>query len=154
MASSSGVDYPLNFGQASSRDPTVYGVVRPGGQQAEGPFGSAVVDDWAKQLKAKGVTRVISLLDDSELSPYEEPLGELYDKHFKRCVLALTAAALTARSEPPLKVPENCLRSAPIERCVPALDAHDIMWCRSRTHARARSRTLTHARSRRTAGTT
>lgn len=85
MASAGSVEYPLNFGQASSRDSIVYGVVRPGGSQAEGPFGPSVVDDWAAEMKAKGVSRVISLLDDSELGLYEKPLGELYSKHFKRC---------------------------------------------------------------------
>lgn len=78
------VDYPLNWGQASSRDATVYGVVRPGGQTAKGPFAPEVVDRWAAELKAQGVTRIVSLLDEGELALYEKPLGDCYSKHFKR----------------------------------------------------------------------
>lgn len=87
------VDYPLNWGQASSRDSTVYGVCRPGGQQASGPFAPQVVDAWAAAVKSKGVTRIVSLLDEGELALYEKPLGELYGKHFKRRVGRCSACA-------------------------------------------------------------
>lgn len=78
------LDYPLNFGAGTSFDQVVFGAVRPGGSKAAGPFQPEVVDEWAAAMKKEGITRVVSLLDESELTLYAKPLGDLYGKHFKR----------------------------------------------------------------------
>ena len=79
-----------NFGAASSRDTTVFGACRPGGaggdeQTPAGSLGDAAVAEWAAAMKAQGITRVVSLLDDVELTAYATPLHEQYGRLFTRC---------------------------------------------------------------------
>lgn len=91
MASgSSPLGYDLNFGAASSLDGVVYGAVRPGGAGGEevtpaGSIPDAAVSAWGAHMKAQGITRVVSLLDPSELTAYASPLGAQYGRLFKRC---------------------------------------------------------------------
>ena len=79
-----------NFGAASSLDTTVYGACRPGGtggdeQTPAGALSDVSVAEWAAAMKAQGVTRVVSLLDDVELTAYATPLHEQYGRLFTRC---------------------------------------------------------------------
>ena len=93
-SASSPLGYDLNFGAASSLDGVVYGAVRPGGAGGEevtpaGSIPDADVSAWAAHMQAQGITRVVSLLDPSELTAYASPLGDQYGRLFKRCVLFL-----------------------------------------------------------------
>ena len=97
-AASSPLGYDLNFGPASSLDTVVYGSVRPGGAGVEevtpaGSISDAAVAAWAAEMKAQGITRVVSLLDATELTAYASPLKEQYGRHFKRCALSLILPA-------------------------------------------------------------
>ena len=90
MSASASLAEQYNFGAASSLDTTVYGACRPGGAggEEETPAASltdASVAEWAAALKAQGITRVVSLLDDKELSAYKTPLTEQYGRLFTRC---------------------------------------------------------------------
>ena len=82
--------YDLNFAPASALDSTVFGGVGPGCDEAKlkaqllGPVSAQAVEDWAAALLAEGITRVVSLLDETELSGFEPPLREQYGKIFVR----------------------------------------------------------------------
>jgi hypothetical protein len=91
-SASSPLGYDLNFGAASSLDGVVYGAVRPGGAGGEevtpaGSIPDADVSAWAAHMQAQGITRVVSLLDPSELTAYASPLGDQYGRLFTRCGL-------------------------------------------------------------------
>ena len=90
-AAAAPLGYDSNFGPASCRDNTVHGACRPGGAGADdvpvpdGSISDAAVAAWAAHVAAAGVTRVVSLLDASELKAYATPLSEQYGRLFKRC---------------------------------------------------------------------
>ena len=91
-------DSALNFGPASTLDDTVYGACRPGGAPEGGVrIPDAEVAAWAAAVSARGVTRVVSLLDDAELASYDTPLPEQYKAHFKRCAQRARAARWARR---------------------------------------------------------
>ena len=107
-------DNALNFGPASTLDDTVYGACRPGGAPEGGVrIPDAEVAAWAAAVSARGVTRVVSLLDDAELASYDTPLPEQYKAHFKRCALrARTRRAGRAGLHGAQRLTPPALRSA------------------------------------------
>jgi hypothetical protein len=91
------VSYDLNFGAGSRLDSTVFGACRPGGAGEEEPTAPGSIPDeavsaWAAAVKEKGVSRVVSLLDTTELSAYQTPLEQQYAKLFTRCAVAVGEA--------------------------------------------------------------
>ena len=72
---------PFNFGPASSRDAIVHTCERPGADDAfntPGGIPQPAVQEWLDFMKAQGVKRVLTLLDDNELEYYSVPLFETY----------------------------------------------------------------------------
>lgn len=93
-AMASTVSYDLNFGPGSRLDSTVFGACRPGGageeeSTAPGSIPDEAVSAWAAAVKEKGVSRVVSLLDATELAAYQTPLEQQYAKLFTRCAAAV-----------------------------------------------------------------
>jgi len=72
---------PFNYGPASGRDAIVHTCERPGADDAfNRPNGipPAAVQEWVQFMRDKGVTRVLTLLDDNELAFFATPLFETY----------------------------------------------------------------------------
>jgi len=86
----------FNFAPLSKRDQIIYGAERPGyvrpnPDQPSTPRGPLVpvpvVEQWCKEMKGKGIKRVLTLLNDNELSFYSENLVETYGKYFAEVVV-------------------------------------------------------------------
>lgn len=65
-----------NFGPASTRDKVLFTAERPGNNPNEktAKVPDSAVRDWISYVKGKGISTVVALLDDNELSIYE-PTG-------------------------------------------------------------------------------
>ncbi|GIL83254.1 hypothetical protein Vretifemale_12103, partial [Volvox reticuliferus] len=85
-------DVPYNFARASERDEFVFGAARPGasGQRCFNPDDKvtpAEVEEWADFMASHGIQRVVSLLSESELATYSEPLQPALAARFHRAVV-------------------------------------------------------------------
>jgi atypical dual specificity phosphatase len=63
---------PRNFAPASTRDTIVHGADRPG-------YAPADVDAWIDDMLARGIRRVVCLLEPARLERYEDLIG-----HYRR----------------------------------------------------------------------
>jgi hypothetical protein len=63
---------PRNFAPASARDAIVYGADRPG-------YTPADVDAWIDDMLARGIRRVVCLLEPARLERYDDLIG-----HYRR----------------------------------------------------------------------
>lgn len=74
-----------NFGPASTRDDVIFGCVRPGYQSNRAEYQGAVEDaevaEWVQWMKGRGVTHVLSLLED-EVAWYDSDLDAAMHKAF------------------------------------------------------------------------
>lgn len=77
----------FNFGAASSRDALAYGALRPGKQanakEEPGSVTDAEVAEWVGFMRARGITRVLSLLGDDEVAWYQSSLDDTMRRSFK-----------------------------------------------------------------------
>ncbi|GIL52891.1 hypothetical protein Vafri_8647 [Volvox africanus] len=85
-------DVRYNFARASEHDAFVFGAARPGaaGQRCFNPddkVTSAEVEEWAEFMAGHGIQRVVSLLSESELATYSEPLQPALAARFHRAVV-------------------------------------------------------------------
>lgn len=74
---------PFNFGLASQRDEILYTCERPGAatkNDAEGATPPEEIQLWVDFMKSQSVRRVLTLLEDKELSWYGTPLFEIYER--------------------------------------------------------------------------
>jgi protein-tyrosine phosphatase len=79
-SSSSSIPAKHNFGPVSSRDDILYTAERPGNPPTKTDLVSdESVQEWIMDMKAHGITHVIALLDDNELSNYSD-LPKLYQQ--------------------------------------------------------------------------
>ena len=71
----SAVKQTHNFGPVSARDEIVYTACRPGDPLGKtDPISDDAVQDWISFMKQKGISKVISLLDDNEYTNYDTDL--------------------------------------------------------------------------------
>ncbi|GLC33532.1 hypothetical protein PLESTM_000081600 [Pleodorina starrii] len=85
-------DVRYNFGKASEYDDYIFGAARPGaaGQRCFNPDDKvtpAEVNEWVSFMSGHGIQRVISLLSDSELATYSQPLPPALTERFRRAVV-------------------------------------------------------------------
>ncbi|KAG2426003.1 hypothetical protein HXX76_013374 [Chlamydomonas incerta] len=85
-------DAKYNFGRASAHDDIVFGAARPGAasQRCFNPDDKVTVpevEEWAAFMSGHGVTRVVSLLSQSEVGTYVQPPTDTLATLFKRAVL-------------------------------------------------------------------
>ena len=74
---------PFNFGPASLRDQTLYTSERPGADDKNNQPGgtpAAEIQLWVDFMKQQGVKHVITLLEAEELSWYDPPIFETYER--------------------------------------------------------------------------
>ena len=92
----------FNFSAASARDGLVFGAEKPGFVHPNPSLpvtprgdlvGKETVDEWASEMKAQGVRRVLCLLNDDEMGFYGAPLLPALRCHFA----AATQVSLTAK---------------------------------------------------------
>ena len=72
----------FNFGAASSRDSVLFTAERPGNPKSKSSDAADMdeVQAWIAFMKEQGVSNVIALLDENELSIYAEPgLVQIYE---------------------------------------------------------------------------
>ncbi|WIA16469.1 hypothetical protein OEZ85_013153 [Tetradesmus obliquus] len=77
----------FNLGPTTAEESMVYGAARPGAKQQrcytpELRVTADEVAEWVDAIKAVGVTRVVSMLSDSELATYAEPLPAAMEAAF------------------------------------------------------------------------
>mmetsp|Transcript_4844 Transcript_4844/g.10115 ORF Transcript_4844/g.10115 Transcript_4844/m.10115 type:complete len:467 (+) Transcript_4844:196-1596(+) len=107
-----------NFAALSRRDSIVFGAERPGyvkpnpdsPSTPRGPLVPApVVEQWCADMKAKGIKRVLTLLNESELSFYAEPLQSTFAKYFAEVVtLPQNSSATLHAVLDAMKAAEDC----------------------------------------------
>jgi hypothetical protein len=69
---------PHNFGPASTRDTILFTAERPGNpKEKNDPVPDSKVIEWMDYVKARGVNRVVALLDENEMKIYSN-LPSLY----------------------------------------------------------------------------
>ena len=108
----------FNFAALSRRDSIVFGAERPGyvkpnpdsPSTPRGPLVPApVVEQWCVDMKAKGIKRVLTLLNESELSFYAEPLQSTFAKYFAEVVtLPQNSSATLHAVLDAMKAAEDC----------------------------------------------
>eukprot|EP00283_Hemiselmis_rufescens_P002211 CAMPEP_0173419082 /NCGR_PEP_ID=MMETSP1357-20121228/1052_1 /TAXON_ID=77926 /ORGANISM="Hemiselmis rufescens, Strain PCC563" /LENGTH=176 /DNA_ID=CAMNT_0014381665 /DNA_START=173 /DNA_END=703 /DNA_ORIENTATION=+ len=77
---------PMNFAAVSKRDDSVFGSHRPGFlpdavNEKPGGVDDALVAEWCTFIKGKGVTRILSLLEDDEALWYNTPIATQLEAH-------------------------------------------------------------------------
>mmetsp|Transcript_10027 Transcript_10027/g.24262 ORF Transcript_10027/g.24262 Transcript_10027/m.24262 type:complete len:228 (+) Transcript_10027:63-746(+) len=70
---------PMNFAAISCKDENVFGIHRPGFlpdgvNEKPGAVEDALVTEWCSFIKGKGVTRILSLLEDDEAAWFKTPI--------------------------------------------------------------------------------
>lgn len=74
---------PFNFGLASQRDEILYTCERPGAaekNEVEGATPPEEIQLWVDFMKSQSVKRVVTLLEEKELSWYGTSLFEIYER--------------------------------------------------------------------------
>ncbi|GMH72411.1 hypothetical protein TrST_g13261 [Triparma strigata] len=108
----------FNFASLSRRDNIIFGAERPGyvrpnPDQPSTPRGPLVpvpvVEQWCQEMKSKGIKRVLTLLNENEMSFYQEPLTSTFALYFAEVVtLPQNSSATLHAVLDAMKAAEDC----------------------------------------------